>query len=463
MIAAMVGRETVAGARAGGARGGRPVLEVRGLSLDVPGPPRLAPGARRRRLRGPRRRGAGHRRPARLGAHRDPRDALRRQRGTAQRCRPDRRASRSRSRSPRDARRLGIALVTEDRKAKGLHLDASIRDNVALPSLARLARFGIRSAARRGGDGERRGAPPRRALHRHRAGRGDALRRQPAEGRHRQVARHPAARAPARRADPRHRRRRQAGDLRPDARAGRRGAGHRDGQLRAAGAAAPRRPHPGHVARAGGPGCCRAPRPARKRSCTSPPRADHGRWPRDAASAPLAHQALLGAGRDLPDRRADLAGQLQGQQHLPLLRQPARRPAPGLDHRPHRHRHDRGDPDRRHRPLGRLDHGALLGGLRHAPDRARLDPAAAMGIPALAITVFVVLAARDPLPAPQRPPGGVARPSRVRAPSTRPGHGRAGRGRARSAPALALWFAPAAGRRPSSACSASCSSRPASG
>ena len=47
--------------------------------------------------------------------------------------------------SPRDARRLGIALVTEDRKAKGLHLDASIRDNVALPSLARIARFGIRS------------------------------------------------------------------------------------------------------------------------------------------------------------------------------------------------------------------------------------------------------------------------------------------------------------------------------
>ena len=48
--------------------------------------------------------------------------------------------------SPRDARRLGIALVTEDRKAKGLHLEASIRDNVTLPSLSRLARFGVRSA-----------------------------------------------------------------------------------------------------------------------------------------------------------------------------------------------------------------------------------------------------------------------------------------------------------------------------
>jgi ribose transport system ATP-binding protein len=49
--------------------------------------------------------------------------------------------------SPREARRLGLALVTEDRKAKGLHLHASIRDNVALPSLARITRFAIRSFA----------------------------------------------------------------------------------------------------------------------------------------------------------------------------------------------------------------------------------------------------------------------------------------------------------------------------
>ncbi len=47
--------------------------------------------------------------------------------------------------SPRVARRLGIALVTEDRKAHGLHLAESIRDNVALPSLARIAHFGVRS------------------------------------------------------------------------------------------------------------------------------------------------------------------------------------------------------------------------------------------------------------------------------------------------------------------------------
>jgi ribose transport system ATP-binding protein len=50
-------------------------------------------------------------------------------------------------RSPRDARRLGIALVTEDRKTQGLHLQASITDNVALPLVGTLARFGVRSLA----------------------------------------------------------------------------------------------------------------------------------------------------------------------------------------------------------------------------------------------------------------------------------------------------------------------------
>ncbi|MCV3242349.1 sugar ABC transporter ATP-binding protein [Mesorhizobium sp. ZC-5] len=50
-------------------------------------------------------------------------------------------------RSPRDARRHGIALVTEDRKTQGLHLAASITDNVALPLVGRLARFGLRSFA----------------------------------------------------------------------------------------------------------------------------------------------------------------------------------------------------------------------------------------------------------------------------------------------------------------------------
>jgi ribose transport system ATP-binding protein len=48
-------------------------------------------------------------------------------------------------RSPREARRLGIALVTEDRKTQGLHLRASIADNIALPLTARLSRFALRA------------------------------------------------------------------------------------------------------------------------------------------------------------------------------------------------------------------------------------------------------------------------------------------------------------------------------
>ncbi|MCO6052353.1 sugar ABC transporter ATP-binding protein [Mesorhizobium sp. RP14(2022)] len=47
-------------------------------------------------------------------------------------------------RSPLEGRRLGLALVTEDRKTQGLHLQDSIVDNVALPLVGRLARFGLR-------------------------------------------------------------------------------------------------------------------------------------------------------------------------------------------------------------------------------------------------------------------------------------------------------------------------------
>lgn len=50
-------------------------------------------------------------------------------------------------RSPVEARRLGIALVTEDRKSQGLHLRDTITENVALPLVGRIARFGFRSFA----------------------------------------------------------------------------------------------------------------------------------------------------------------------------------------------------------------------------------------------------------------------------------------------------------------------------
>ena len=50
--------------------------------------------------------------------------------------------------SPTDACTLGIALVTEDRKARGLLLASTVRDNVALPSVGPLSRFGLRDFAR---------------------------------------------------------------------------------------------------------------------------------------------------------------------------------------------------------------------------------------------------------------------------------------------------------------------------
>jgi ribose transport system ATP-binding protein len=52
--------------------------------------------------------------------------------------------------SPADAYHHGLALVTEDRKTLGLQLSASIRSNVALPSIAALSRFGLRDFAREG-------------------------------------------------------------------------------------------------------------------------------------------------------------------------------------------------------------------------------------------------------------------------------------------------------------------------
>jgi ribose transport system ATP-binding protein len=51
-------------------------------------------------------------------------------------------------RSPTDAYRLGVALVTEDRKERGLHLAASICDNVALPSIGAMSSFGLRAFGR---------------------------------------------------------------------------------------------------------------------------------------------------------------------------------------------------------------------------------------------------------------------------------------------------------------------------
>ena len=50
--------------------------------------------------------------------------------------------------SAAEACRLGVAMVTEDRKALGLHIASTIRDNVALPSVSAKSWFGIRGFAR---------------------------------------------------------------------------------------------------------------------------------------------------------------------------------------------------------------------------------------------------------------------------------------------------------------------------
>jgi ribose transport system ATP-binding protein len=53
------------------------------------------------------------------------------------------RGKRQHIRSPRDAVRLGIGFVTEDRKAQGLVLGRSVRDNIVLPVVRRLSRLGV--------------------------------------------------------------------------------------------------------------------------------------------------------------------------------------------------------------------------------------------------------------------------------------------------------------------------------
>jgi ribose transport system ATP-binding protein len=45
--------------------------------------------------------------------------------------------------SPRDAIRAGMGLVTEDRKRQGLVLTLSVRENISLPVLASISRFGV--------------------------------------------------------------------------------------------------------------------------------------------------------------------------------------------------------------------------------------------------------------------------------------------------------------------------------
>ena len=120
---------------------------------------------------------------------------------------------------------VGIALVPEDRKTEGLMLPMSIADNLTIASLGAMS-IGPFVDAGKEADGRRCGDRPASDQSRLEGRRGlDALRREPAEGGHRQMADDRAAHHPAQRPDARHRRRHQAGALSADARARRPGRG----------------------------------------------------------------------------------------------------------------------------------------------------------------------------------------------------------------------------------------------
>jgi ribose transport system ATP-binding protein len=149
IISAMVGREMVVGHRGLAVRTGRVVLSVRGLTLDS-----VSSRGWRRVLQGvdfELRRGEILGIGGLLGSGRT--EILESIFGVGRGWRGGQITVDGAVvpiESPADAYRLGIALVTEDRKERGLHLASSIRDNVALPSVGALSRFGLRAFAREG-------------------------------------------------------------------------------------------------------------------------------------------------------------------------------------------------------------------------------------------------------------------------------------------------------------------------
>jgi ribose transport system ATP-binding protein len=147
IIKAMVGRDVLAASGASVAQSGTPLLSVRDLTLDV-----LGRRGWRRVLQGVSfdvQRGEVLGIGGLLGAGRT--EILESIYGAAA---GERGGSISidgkpvEISGPVDARRHRIALVTEDRKARGLHLASSILENVALPSTGFLSRFGLRQFGR---------------------------------------------------------------------------------------------------------------------------------------------------------------------------------------------------------------------------------------------------------------------------------------------------------------------------
>jgi ribose transport system ATP-binding protein len=146
IISAMVGRDMVASDRGAAAQDGAMVLSVHELTLDM-----LSPHGWRRMLQGVSfqlRRGEILGIGGLLGSGRT--EILESIFGVARGWRGGEIAVDGTIvdiSSPADAHRLGIALVSEDRKERGLHLSASICDNIALPSIGALSRFGLRAFA----------------------------------------------------------------------------------------------------------------------------------------------------------------------------------------------------------------------------------------------------------------------------------------------------------------------------
>ncbi|WP_249147388.1 sugar ABC transporter ATP-binding protein [Bradyrhizobium jicamae] len=147
IISAMVGREMAASERGAAASDGAVVLSVRNLTLDTSGP-----HGWRRTLHGidfQLRRGEILGIGGLLGAGRT--EILESIFGVARGWRGGEIKIDGESaeiNSAADAYRLGLALVSEDRKERGLHLAASICDNIALPSIGAMSQFGLRAFAR---------------------------------------------------------------------------------------------------------------------------------------------------------------------------------------------------------------------------------------------------------------------------------------------------------------------------
>ena len=266
----------------------------------------------------------------------------------------------------------------------------------------------------RGGARADRGA--RRAAVGPRPQRPHPVRRQPAEGPARALARARLPGAAARRAHPRRRRRRPRRDLRPDRRPGRPGRRRRGRLQRDPGGARPGRPRPGHLRRARGPRRTRRPASTSTACSTSSwkevPRERAGRHGSRAGRRRVAPGSSRSPRRPTQARRpphgrrraqprpGDRPGRaLRLRRHhrrraVRQHRQPPDDPAARVGARRDQHRDDLRHHRRRHRPVGRLgdrpglglglhaghaDHGAGLALDRHGR-RARSRSGSARGL-----------------------------------------------------------------------------------